>query len=166
MKTKTASPAKKKAATKAKKKTLSPSKKKAATTGKKKPLAATKKKAVSAAKKKPAPATKKTPLKKKSASLAQQKLKLNKQVMDFVTDAFKGRRVAYFVHDSVRSKDGAYIACVAIEDEAGFYKFDWGWHCSDTKAKAEAALMNKKLGLTEEEVNEIIISTMGTAKCR
>jgi hypothetical protein len=51
--------------------------------------------------------------------------------------------------------------CVAVEGEAGFYKMDWGWHCSFAKAQAETALMNKKLGLNEEEVNKIIISTMG-----
>jgi hypothetical protein len=33
--------------------------------------------------------------------------------------------------------------------------------CSSTKAKTETALMNKKLGLNEEKVNELIISTMG-----
>jgi hypothetical protein len=38
---------------------------------------------------------------------------------------------------------------------------DWGWHCSLAKARAETALMNRKLGLNEEEVNRIIISTMG-----
>jgi hypothetical protein len=38
---------------------------------------------------------------------------------------------------------------------------DWGWHCSLARARAETALMNKKPGLNEEEVNGIIISTMG-----
>ena len=68
--------------------------------------------------------------------------------------------MAYFVSDAER-KEGAYIMCVAVEGEAGFYKIDWGWHCSLAQARAETALMNKKLGLNEEEVNSIIISTMG-----
>jgi hypothetical protein len=82
------------------------------------------------------------------------------QAMAFVASAFKGKRMAYFVSDAER-KEGAYIMCFAVEGEAGFYKMDWGWHCSLARAKAETFLMNKKLGLNEEEVNSIIISTMG-----
>jgi hypothetical protein len=137
-------------------KTVSPSKKKAASSAKKKSAAASKKKPVSVAKKEVALAAKKKPV-----SLAQQKLALYKQVMEFVTTAFKGKRMAYFVRNTER-KEGAYIMCVAVEGESGFYKIDWGWHCSFTKAKAETALMNKKLGLNEEAVSEIIVSTMGT----
>ena len=80
--------------------------------------------------------------------------------MEFVASAFKGKRMAYFVNSAER-KEGAYIMCFAVEGEAGFYKMDWGWHCSLARARAETALMNKKLGLSEEEVNRIIISTMG-----
>ena len=140
MKAKTVSPARKKARAAAKKKTLSLSRKK--------PAAA-------APKKRPG-----APSKGKPVSLAQQKLELQKQVMEFVTSAFKGKGMAYFVSNAER-KEGAYIMCVAVEGEAGFYKIDWGWHCSLAQARAETALMNKKLGLNEEEVNRIIISTMG-----
>lgn len=137
-------------------KSVSPSKNKA--------LAVAKKKTVSTSKKKPtAGATKKrtgTPSKEKPVSLAKLKLELHKQAKEFVTSAFKGKRMAYFVHDGER-KEGAYIMCFAVEGEAGFYKADWGWHCSLAKARAETALMNKMLGLNEEEVNRIIISTMG-----
>lgn len=115
-------------------------------------------------KKKPAAAAPKKRLgvasKGKPVSLATQKLELNKQVIEFVASAFKGKRTAYFVNGTER-KEGAYIVCFAVEGEAGFYKMDWGWHCSLAQARAETALMNKKLGLNEEEVNRIIISTMG-----
>lgn len=87
---------------------------------------------------------------------------MHDQVAKFAASAFKGKRTAYFVLDTERTKEGAYRMCFAIEGEAGFYKLDWSWHCSFTKAKAETALMNKKLGLNEEEVNKIIISTMGS----
>ena len=137
-----------------------PVSKKTAATPKKKP-AATAKKVASPAKKKPVPsAKKKTALSTKGR--AKEKLELSNQVMDFATAAFKGRRIAYFVLGTEKTPDGAYTVCVAIENEAGFYKLEWGWHCSLTKAKAETVLMNVKLGLTEVEVNEIIISTMGT----
>lgn len=136
-------------------KTVSPSKKKAGSVAKKKTLSTSKKKPAAAAKKRPGAASKGKPV-----SLAKQKLELQKQVMEFVTSAFKGKRMAYFVSDAER-KEGAYIMCLAVEGEAGFYKMDCGWHCSLAQARAETALMNKKLGLSEEEVNRIIISTKG-----
>jgi hypothetical protein len=139
MKAKTVSPSKKKAGSGAKKKTAS--------TSKKRPAAA-------AAKKRPAAAAKEKPV-----SLAKQKIEMQMQAMAFVMSAFKGKRMAYFVSDDER-KEGAYIMCFAVEGEAGFYKMDWGWHCSLAQASAETALMNKKLGLNEEEVNKIISSTM------
>jgi len=128
--------------------TVSPAIKKVASTAKKKPVSTTKKKKASPAKGKP-------------VSIAKEKIELSKQVMDFIEASFKGRRIAYFVLETERTREGAYIVCVAIESEAGYYKMDWGWHCSFTKAKAETVLMNDKLGLNEEEVNDIIITTMG-----
>jgi len=133
-------------------KTVSPSKKK--------PRAAATKKALSVPKKRPGAPAKGTPV-----SLAIQKLELHQQVKDFVTAAFKGKRMAYFVSSAER-KEGAYIMCFAVEGEAGYYKADWGWHCSLAKARAETALMNRKLGLNEEKANDIIISTMGPATRR
>lgn len=132
--------------------TVSPSKKKTLSTPKKKPAAAARTGPGAASKEKP-------------VSLAQQKRELHQEVKEFVTSAFKGRRMAYFVSSAER-KAGAYIMCFAVEGEPGFYKIDWGWHCSIAKARAETALMNKKLGLKEEEVNEVIISTMGPVKRR
>jgi hypothetical protein len=146
-------------------KNVSSSKKKTGATAKKKDVSTSKRKPVSDTKEKvSAPAKKKKPVppsKGKPVSLAKKKLELHNQAMEFVATAFKGKRTAYFVLDTERTKEGAYIMCFAIEGETGFYKMDWGWHCSFTKAKAETALMNKKLGLNEEEVNKIIISTMG-----
>lgn len=136
-------------------KTLSPSKKKAGSGAEKKTLSASKKSPAAAAKIRPGAASKGKPV-----SLARQKLELHKQVMEFVASAFKGKRMAYFVSGAER-KERAYSMCFAVEGEAGFYKADWGWHCSLAIARAETALMNKKLGLNEEEVNRIIISTMG-----
>jgi hypothetical protein len=97
-----------------------------------------------------------SPPKKKPVSIAKKKLELRNQVEVY----FKGKPKAYFVVENERTKDGAYIVCVAVEGEAGFYKMDWAWHSSFAKAKAETALLNEKLGFSEEEVNSIIISTM------
>ncbi len=143
--------------------TVYSSKKNAGSVAKEKPVSAPKGKPASVAKKIAAPGEKKkpaSPSKAKPVSLAKQKLELHKQAVQFVASAFKGKRMAYFVRDTER-KEGAYVMCVAVEGESGFYKMDWGWHCSFTKAKAETSLMNKKLRLNEETVNEIIISTMG-----
>jgi hypothetical protein len=135
-------------------KIVSPSTKKAGYDAKKKTLSTSKKKPAAVAKKRPGAASKGKPV-----PLAKQKLKLHKQVMEFVTSAFKGKRLAYFVSADER-KEGAYVMCFAVQGEAGFYRVDWGWHCSLAKARAETALMNKKLGLNDEKVNGIIISTM------
>jgi len=140
-------------------KTVAPSKKKTGAVAKKKTLSKAKKKpAAAAAKKKPVAASKERPV-----SLAQQKRELHNEVKEFVAAAYKGRRMAYFVSSAER-KAGAYTMCFAVEGEPGFYKIDWGWHCSLAEARTETALMNKKLGLNEEEVNRIIISTMGPEK--
>ena len=151
-KKKTVPGAKKKAVSAVKKKASAPVKGKAVSRAKKKPVAPSKAKAVSSAKKKVV-----SPLKKKPASGAKKRLELSNQV----DASFEGKRIAYFVLDTERTKEGAFIVCVAVEGEAGFYKMDWAWHCSSAKAKAETVLMNDRLGLTEEDVNEIIISTMG-----
>lgn len=138
-------------------KSVSPSKKKAGSDAKRKPASIIKKKVgASAQKKKPV-----APSRGKPVSMAKKKLEFQHQVAAFAGSSFKGKRAAYFVLDTERTKEDAYRMCFAIEGEAGFYKLDWSWHCSFTKAKAETALMNKKLGLNEEEVNKIIISTMG-----
>ena len=145
-------------------KTVSSAKKKVVAAKKKKPAAVSKGIAAPRAKKKTAPSPEKkaaTLVKKKPAAAATKKRELNKQVMDFVEASFKGRRVAFFVRDTECTKEGAFIVCVAVEGEPGYFKLDWGLHCSFTRAKAEAVLMNDRLGLAEEDVNEIIISTMG-----
>jgi hypothetical protein len=138
-------------------KTVSSAKKKVVAARKKKPASLSKGKAASPAKKKTVASSK-----KKVASPAKKKLELSKQVTDFVEASFKGRRIAYFVRDTERTKEAAFIVCIAVEGDPGYYKLDWGWHCSYTRAKAETVLLNDKLGLAEEDVNEIIISTMGS----
>lgn len=158
MKAKPVSPSKKKPTTKkkaVKNKPASPSKGKIVSTAKKtlekKVIPTEKRKTVSRARKKTV-----SPPKKKPVSIARKKLELRNEVEVY----FKGKPIAYFVVENERTKDGAYIVCVAVEGEAGFYKMDWAWHSSFAKAKAETALLNEKLGLSEEEVNSIIISTM------
>ena len=89
-----------------------------------------------------------SPSRKKVVSPSKKKSVTNCQVMDFIEDASKGKRKAYFVLECERTKDGAFIVCVAVEGDAGFYQMDWGWHCDYTKAKAQTMEMNEKLGLT------------------
>lgn len=97
----------------------------------------------------------------KVVSTAKNKLAISNQAIhDIVVDSFKGKRIAYFVLDTERSKNGAFLLCVAIEDETGFYRYDWDWHCSFATAKARAKEMNELLGLTDKDVTDIVISTM------
>jgi hypothetical protein len=101
-----------------------------------------------------------SPSRKNVVSPSKKKSVTNCQVMDFIEDASKGKRRAYFVLDGERTEDGAFTICVAVEGDAGFYKMDWGWRCDYTKAKAQPMQMNEKLGLTGEDVSDIVTSTM------
>jgi hypothetical protein len=101
-----------------------------------------------------------SPSRKKVVPPSKKEFVTNCQVMDFIEDASKGKRKAYFVLERERTRDGAFMVCVAVEGDAGFYQMDWGWHCDYTRAKAQTAEMNEKLGLTAKDVIDIVTSTM------
>jgi len=102
-----------------------------------------------------------SPSRKKVVSTARKKSELSNQVIhDVVRDAFKGERIAYFVLDTERTEDGAYILCVANHGVPGFCKMEMGMSGTYKAAKERVKQLNKELGLTDDDVNEIIISTM------
>jgi hypothetical protein len=74
--------------------------------------------------------------------------------------ALLNRRKAYFVMDAERDEKGDIIPCIAIEKEPGYFKTDWAWGKSLTEALKIAEKMNAKLGITKEDADKIVMSTM------
>ncbi len=70
------------------------------------------------------------------------------------------RRKAYFINPAVKTPTGAFIPCYGIEDEPGYYKTNWEWDITLEKAEELVQRMNDKLGITAEEAERIVLSTM------
>lgn len=85
------------------------------------------------------------------------------ETLEFAKAISANRRKAYFILETVRSPRGELVPCIAIEGVAGFYQTDWEWGTSITKAEKCAQDMNNRLGLTTEDVDKIVISTMKAA---
>ena len=67
----------------------------------------------------------------------------------------------YFIQETVRDEDGGYIPCIAIRNEAGFYKTDWNWGDDLEIAKQCAKDKNEAMEMSEREVAEIVLSSIG-----
>lgn len=69
------------------------------------------------------------------------------------------QRCCYFISHSQKDSKG-YIPCIAIECEGGYYKTDWHWDCDYEDAWTLAQSKNMDLGLTDEDVEYIIMTSM------
>lgn len=69
-------------------------------------------------------------------------------------------RLAIFIQETVKSTDGQYIPCIAVEGEKGFYKTDWKWGWDKVKAEEWANERNARVGLSPEDVLKIVLGTM------
>ncbi len=74
------------------------------------------------------------------------------------------KRRCYFIQHTVKDEKGNYIPCIAIEGESGFYKTDWQWGNDYELANDTAKLMNSKLGISEQDALEIVLSSMFAKK--
>lgn len=70
------------------------------------------------------------------------------------------QRVAYFVKESITNENGEYIPCIAKENEQGYYKTDWTWGTNFEIAEECANDKNEMLGLSRNDINDIIASTL------
>jgi len=70
------------------------------------------------------------------------------------------KRMAMFIMETETNDQGEYRALIAVEGESGYYKTDWFWGASLELAEEVAKERNKRMGLTDEEVQKIILSTM------
>ena len=66
----------------------------------------------------------------------------------------------YFLMESQRDENGELIVCIAIEGESGYYKTDWRWGKDIDWAEEVARKKNADMGISEEEANKIMLSTM------
>ena len=69
-------------------------------------------------------------------------------------------RSVYFLMESQRDENGELIVCIAIEGESGYYKTDWRWGKDIDWAEEVARKKNADMGISEEEANKIMLSTM------
>ena len=74
-------------------------------------------------------------------------------------DALKGRR-AYFVMDTERNEDGELIVLIAVEQHPGFFKTDWYYGMDLAKAKELVQQKNTSRGITVEEAQAIVDSSI------
>jgi hypothetical protein len=70
------------------------------------------------------------------------------------------RRKAYFINPVVKTERGAFIPCFAIEDESGYYETKWEWDTTLKKAQKLAQRINDRLGITAEDAERIVLSSM------
>jgi hypothetical protein len=73
---------------------------------------------------------------------------------------FTESRLAVILLQTVVDEQGRIIPCIAVENQQGYYKTDWRWGTDWEMARGLAREYNDKLGLTEQDVIEIQLSTM------
>ena len=71
-----------------------------------------------------------------------------------------GNRRCYFILESQTNEKGEFRALIAVENESGYYKTDWFWGTDLKIAEEIARDKNLTMGLTQEEVCKITLSTM------
>jgi hypothetical protein len=93
---------------------------------------------------------------------------LTKTTPDAEEDPKPSGRFCYTILDSSRAEDGQYIPVAVYEGKPGYYPMTgsdelaapWKWGNDYNKALKTAKEMNERMGLSEEEVDNIIASSM------
>jgi hypothetical protein len=70
----------------------------------------------------------------------------------------------YFINQLVRAADGGYIPCIATRNQSGFHKTDWNFGSDLAAAEQIAAQKNASAGYSQEEANDIVLSSMRSAE--
>lgn len=73
-------------------------------------------------------------------------------------------RRAYFINELVRAEDGGFIPCIAEEGTSGYWKTDWNWGSDRAVAEQIADEKNAAMGLTPEDVWDVVLSSMRRAE--
>lgn len=69
-------------------------------------------------------------------------------------------RFCYYIPGGRVEDDDGYHVAVVKEFESGYYLTDWVWGPTLEDAQKIAKTMNTKLGLTDEDVDRIVVSSM------
>jgi len=70
-------------------------------------------------------------------------------------------RMAYFLLETERDKNGNFIPCIAKEYERGYYRTSWTYGKDRDLAEATIQTLNMRMGISEQEAARIVASTMG-----
>lgn len=70
------------------------------------------------------------------------------------------QRLVYFIMETVRSEDGQFIPCIAVEGEKGYNRTDWKWGTDKEQAQKFCDERNEKMGIDRKEAMKIQLRTM------
>jgi hypothetical protein len=70
------------------------------------------------------------------------------------------KRRCYYVSPAMRNDKNELIPAVVEEGTKGYYPTNWTWGTDLKSAEECAKIKNTALGLSDKDVNEIIISSM------
>ena len=70
------------------------------------------------------------------------------------------QKAVYFIQETVKTPEGGYIPCIAIEGESGYYLTDWDWGTDLELAEECAKKKNERLGIDDQTAQKIILGTM------
>jgi hypothetical protein len=69
-------------------------------------------------------------------------------------------RTAYFVSESITNDKGEFVPCIATENKSGYNLTDWSWGKDFGVAQQCAIDKNTRLGITQEDADRIVLSSM------
>jgi hypothetical protein len=68
--------------------------------------------------------------------------------------------IALFILEGITAPDGQYIPCIAIRDQAGYYKTDWLFGRNKEQAQRWIDEQNERLGLSPKEAFDLVLSSL------
>jgi hypothetical protein len=70
------------------------------------------------------------------------------------------KRKAYFVQPTLKDDTGNYIACIAVENEPGYYRCDFDLGDDLDDAEEICVRLNARLQITKDDAILIVASSM------
>lgn len=72
----------------------------------------------------------------------------------------QNKKVCYFIQETVKSQDGQFIPCIAVEGESGYFPTDWLWGKDIKIAEQCADEKNAALGISKKEAIILVLQSM------
>jgi hypothetical protein len=86
-------------------------------------------------------------------------LKMDALTKAIINKAIRVRRIAFIILPNIK-KNGEFIPCMVREGESGYYKTDWTWGKDLALAERLARERNERAGLTQIDVDEVVLSSL------